>query len=160
LNEIVRPWEFEFAIAAGSGQLQTSFPRSIISTLGVVEDRFLWEHPMMGYLRNVRARIPTGGGWTFATMRLVIARLPHNTAEGSAVVKDPFTIGNEHFLYDSGSVAPPTPSDTVPWANQAFDDLRQGFRKEIIAGLLWTTSAGAGSSTCKVMAELVLQPTY
>ena len=105
-----------------------------------------------GRLARVGLRLHASGGWTFSSLRLVVGVLEADRAF-QALNIDP-TQGEDHRrLYDSGVLTPATTpaiaaSNTDSFLMYAFgpDSDPMPFSTPLTIGLLWETSAGAGTS--------------
>lgn len=107
--------------------------------------------PPVGRLLGVNARIPTGGGWTFASLQVIIFALPLTRQLPSSPIDDAF------ILYDSGTAAVVTPSDTTSVFNDDIGINEQWFGATWLGvAYTWTTSAGSGSSTLIVTPHVLL----
>ncbi|HEX4931843.1 MAG TPA: hypothetical protein VFV33_01610 [Gemmatimonadaceae bacterium] len=101
-----------------------------------------------GKVTGVVARLETGGGWTFTSMRLKVADLRYTTATASADVKD------EHLCFDSDTVLAPAASATAGFIEERFANAPQPYTDGFRVFLESVTSAGSGTSTVQVVVEI------
>lgn len=151
---ITRQFERVVDITVASGDNTIRVPLATFDANGLVLADVPFNYPRSGRVINASARLLTGGGWTFSAIQLRVGRPVFNGIGQPAVVSLWSSYPKEQLIYESAVVVP-VASATDPFAQAAFYDKQQGWFRDFMVGLQWTTSAGAGTSQVRIAVDYI-----
>lgn len=149
-----RPINFPFSVTTGASNAYFWLRPFPLAT-GPDGEHAFSTVPPQGRIYTVQGRIASGGGWTFSSLRVLIADpiLITPSAGVTVGVYDPSTLlsaAPEKILYDSDTITGADLANPLFVEHVINAGNGQLYPKDFTIGLVWTTSAGSGTSTVYV----------